>query len=292
MSPYGKITIIESLLLSKITHILLSLPTPSQNMFSRLESIFSNFIWNSKPPKFRRDIVEALNIEGGLQLHNLNISDAALKIGWLKRYLRTDSKWKIILMEAEFSGLFGYGVAYLDRIIEMTFNPFWYDVLSSLKLLWTDLKIVIPENVLLTPLWYNDSLQLPIKKEWLSKGITNISDILDINIKPLLLHDFISMYGVKTNFLEYGHVCKKVKVYLDNKILPFHLPTKPYETGSKSNNTYFNSANTGYNVLIYLQFKWSENLNDEIRYSCQLIQECKKIFPLCVPTFYSIQVTS
>ena len=81
LNPYGKITIIESLLLSKITHILLSLPPPSQNMFSRLESIFSNFIWNSKPPKFRRDIVEALNIEGGLQLHNLNIFDAALKIG-------------------------------------------------------------------------------------------------------------------------------------------------------------------------------------------------------------------
>ena len=72
--------------------------------------------------------------------------------------------------------------------------------------------------------------------------------------------------------------------------LPFILNI--IETGSKSNNTYFNSANTGYNVLIDLQFKWSENLNDEIRYSCQLIQECKKIFPLCVPTFYSIQVTS
>ena len=133
-------------------------------------------------------------------------------------------------MEAEFSGLFAYGVAYLNRIIEMTFNPFWNDVLSSLKLLWTDLKIVIPENVLLTPLWYNDSLQLPIKKEWLWKGITNVSDILDNNLKPLLLHDFISIYGVKTNFLEYGHVCKKVKVCLDNKILPFHLPTKPYNS--------------------------------------------------------------
>ena len=152
LSPYGKITIVESLLLSKITHILLSLPTPSQHMFSRLESIFSSFIWNSKPPKFRRDIVEALNTEGGLQLHNLEIFDAALKIGWLKRYLRTDSKWKVIPMEAEFSGLFTYGVAYVNRIIEMTFNPFWNDVLCGLKLLWKDLKIVIPENVLLTPL--------------------------------------------------------------------------------------------------------------------------------------------
>ena len=38
------------------------------------------------------------------------------------------------------------------------------------------------------------------------------------------------------------------------------------ETGSKGNkNTYFNSTNTGNTVLIDLQFKWSKNLNDEIR---------------------------
>ena len=273
LSPYGKITIVESLLLSKITHILLSLPTPSQHMFSRLESIFSNFIWNSKPPKFRRDIVEALNTEGGLQLHNLKIFDAALKIGWLKRYLRTDSKWKVIPMEAELSGLFTYGVAYLNRIIEMTFNPFWNDVLSGLKWLWTDLKIVIPENVLLTPLWYNDSLQLPIKKEWLLKGITNISDILDVNLKPLLLHDFSSIYGVKTNFLEYGQVCKKVKLYLENKILPFHLPTKPYNSilnvilsmdtkGVSNIYKLFKGKNTS--VLENATNKWNEKIDFQL----------------------------
>ena len=224
LSPYGKITIIESLLLSKIIHILLSLPTPSQNMFFRLESIFSNFIWNSKPPKFRREIVESFNKDGGLQLHNLKTFDAALKIGWLKRYLKTDSKWKSIPMDSVYSGLFKYGVAFLDRIMEMIFNPFWYYVLSSLKLLWTDLKIVIPENVLLTPLWYNDSLQLPIKKEWFAKGITKICDILDRNLQPMPLIDFTTMHRVKTNFLDYGYVCRKVKVYLITKSCPYKCP--------------------------------------------------------------------
>ena len=111
-------------------------------------------------------------------------------------------------------------MAYLDRIMEMTFNPLWYDVLSSLKLLWTDLKIITPENVLLTPLWYTDSLQLPIKREWLAKGITHISDILDRNLQPMSLKDFETVYRVKTNFLDYGYVSRKVKLYLDNKIMP------------------------------------------------------------------------
>ena len=41
LTPYGKITIIKGLLISKITHILLlSLPSPSQKTFEELENIF------------------------------------------------------------------------------------------------------------------------------------------------------------------------------------------------------------------------------------------------------------
>ena len=95
LTPYGKGVIIKSLLMSKITHMLLSLPTPSESSFAQLDSLFFTFIWGNKPPKFRREIVEANIIEGGLKLHNLKKFDAALKIGWLKRYISTKSKWTI-----------------------------------------------------------------------------------------------------------------------------------------------------------------------------------------------------
>ena len=85
LTPYGKVVIIKSLLMSKITHILLSLPTPSESAFAQLDSLFFTFILGNKPPKFRREIVEANIIEGGLKLHNLKKFDAALKIRWLKR---------------------------------------------------------------------------------------------------------------------------------------------------------------------------------------------------------------
>ena len=68
LTPYGKVVIIKSLLMSKITHILLSLPTPSDRMFAQLDNIFFGFIWGNKPPKFRREIVEANIVEGGLKL--------------------------------------------------------------------------------------------------------------------------------------------------------------------------------------------------------------------------------
>ena len=57
ITPVGKITLIKSTLISKITHILLSLPTPKNETLKTLEDVFRNFIWNQKPPKFRKEIL-------------------------------------------------------------------------------------------------------------------------------------------------------------------------------------------------------------------------------------------
>ena len=95
LTPNGKVVIIRSLLMSKITHILLSLPTPSDTAISQLDQLFFSFLWCNKPPKFRREIMEANIVDGGLKLHNLEIFDAALKIGWLRRYIVTHSKWSV-----------------------------------------------------------------------------------------------------------------------------------------------------------------------------------------------------
>ena len=84
LTPYGKVTIVKSLLLSKITHILLSLPSPSVIMFKNIEKMFLDFIWNNKPAKFSKSILEVEIKNGGLKLHNLKIFDQSLKLGWIK----------------------------------------------------------------------------------------------------------------------------------------------------------------------------------------------------------------
>ena len=74
--------------------------------------------------------------DGGLRLHNIKLSDNALKICLLKRYLRSSSKWTIFRKEFELDGVFMYGLDYKDRIKAMVTNPFWIDVLSSLRVSW------------------------------------------------------------------------------------------------------------------------------------------------------------
>ena len=60
----GKIILIKSLFISKFIHILLSLPSPNETLFVKIDTLFDKFLWNGKPPKFKKQILERLVSEG------------------------------------------------------------------------------------------------------------------------------------------------------------------------------------------------------------------------------------
>ena len=109
LTPYGKITIVKSLLISKITHILLSLPSRNQRTFDELENLFKKFVWNQKSPKFRKEIMENLKDLGGLKMTNLKIFDAALKISWIKRIATQTEGWAEFPNHFEIQNVIIYG---------------------------------------------------------------------------------------------------------------------------------------------------------------------------------------
>ena len=67
LTAIGRITIVKSLFKSKFKHILPALPNPSEATFKEIDNIFANFIWQNKPPKFRKEISEAPYDKRGLQ---------------------------------------------------------------------------------------------------------------------------------------------------------------------------------------------------------------------------------
>ena len=111
-----------------------------------------NFLWGGKPPKFRKQLMEADIKDGGPKLHNLSLFDNSLKIGWLRRYMCTTAKWKVIPDNFELAGVFTFGRDFLERISEMNFNTFWANVLESLKILMSKDTIISNINILETPL--------------------------------------------------------------------------------------------------------------------------------------------
>ena len=153
LTPYGKVVIMRSLLFSKFTHILLSLPSPGKDTFKYLNSIVNDFLWEGKPPKFRKEIMEADTKFRGMKLHNLELFDSYLKAGWLKRYVRSNSKCCGIPDDFELYDVFKFGTDFIDIILEVTLNPFWKDVLNSIKTLSKKEGFIYSDNILLTPLW-------------------------------------------------------------------------------------------------------------------------------------------
>ena len=78
LTTIGKITVIKSLFISKFIHILLSLPSPTDSTFEKIESIFQKFLWKGKTPKFRSQILEKQVLEGGLQYPNIRFIESIM----------------------------------------------------------------------------------------------------------------------------------------------------------------------------------------------------------------------
>ena len=94
LSPYGKVTIIKSFLVSKFVYVCSVLPTPKE-VVSELNRMLFKFLWNGVKTKVTR--VSAINDYewGGLKMIDVDCMIRSLKLGWLQRVFN-DSRatWK------------------------------------------------------------------------------------------------------------------------------------------------------------------------------------------------------
>ena len=85
LTPYGKITVIKTLALSKLTFLFSSIPDPSPQFFIDLDKTLFDFLWDKKRSKIKRAAVVAPYDEGGLRMVDVASFAASLKISWLRR---------------------------------------------------------------------------------------------------------------------------------------------------------------------------------------------------------------
>ena len=155
LSPLGKITVIKSLLIPILTHLFISLPNPNTTIIAKLNKVFFDFLWEG-PAKIKQTVIVKNYIEGGLKMINLIAFLDSLKLSWLRRLLRDNGTWKILIQnKLDLNKLTTCGENYCERTVTTTSNKFWKDVLYSyLKLL----KMYVPKgefDFLSSPLLYN-----------------------------------------------------------------------------------------------------------------------------------------
>ena len=94
LTPFGKITIVKTLLTSKLNHLFISLPNPSIATIKKINHMLYQFVWNSKTDKVKRDIIIQDYFKGGLKMINVEMFINALKTTWIRRLITKDTAFR------------------------------------------------------------------------------------------------------------------------------------------------------------------------------------------------------
>ena len=205
LTPFGKITVIKSLLISKIVHLFLALPNPTAETLKEMERMFYKFIWDGKRDSIKRTRLTQGYANGGLCMIEMKTFLNSLKLSWLRRLFLSQSVWAK-LSEAEIGGVqtvLNSGIHQLQKIIPQTSNPFWVDVIKALV---SFLQCYSPsvKEILSESMWYSDHTKFRDKmiRTWDKKGLRFIYDLFDNATGVLHTKESLEKhFNVKVTFL-------------------------------------------------------------------------------------------
>ena len=71
LTPIGRLTVLKTLLISKLNHLIISLPNPSGDQILKLNKMLFEFIWKSSTDKIKREVIIQDFDQGGLRMIHL-----------------------------------------------------------------------------------------------------------------------------------------------------------------------------------------------------------------------------
>ena len=214
LTPFGRLTVIKTLLIPKLNHLICTIPNPSQSMINSLEKDFYNFLWKSKRHKIKKNVDIQDYEDGGLKMINYADFITALKSSWVRRLLHSKAKWKNLLevqLGFKMELFWIYGIDFIEKTSENISNPFWSEVFQSWSAIYKVDKSKTPSH---EPLWYNPKITVGgnsvLYKNYQNSQVIFINDLISED-GSFLSHDYIrNSLKVKTNFLEYTGLKKAI----------------------------------------------------------------------------------
>ena len=213
----GKITIIKTFMISKIIHILLSLPRLTEETFIRIEQKKFKFLWLNKPPKFKIPTVENLTASGGLQFPNIRKIYMIMKASWVKRIYKSDNGWAATPIFYGLNKIYEYGDIFLERKSNIR-NLFWKNAIQSVYYVYTNARIGSLEQVLSIPLWYNSQMISGKIQGWIDKGIHTVGDLIHTEGHIVSLDYMKNTLQLGCDFLLYNRLKYRLKILGNNQI--------------------------------------------------------------------------
>ena len=93
LTVFGKLTVIKTLCLPKLTHVITVVPNPCSTFITELESVFKHFITSNNPSVVCEVTRHMRKNEGGLGMLRINPFWKAIRMSWLRRLITSKSTW-------------------------------------------------------------------------------------------------------------------------------------------------------------------------------------------------------
>lgn len=218
----GKITVLKSLIISKLTYILSPLPT-NHCAIEEINSLLFNFLWNGKGDKIKRDVMISEYEHGGLKMIDVRLFTKALKASWVKKYLDSENlaKWKLFVDSQLqiFGGDMFFKANLHKKDLELFFrlsDPFLQEIMQ----VWSEISYVgsISSNkhLLSQSLWLNSLIRVGNKpiyyKTWYLQGILKVNDLMENGTRFLSFTEFKRRYNIKPSFLSFYGLISAIKL--------------------------------------------------------------------------------
>jgi exonuclease III len=208
LSPIGKITVIKSLVLPIITHILSSLPDPHPSIVKEIEDMFFLFVWNKNRGKVKKQTLKKEIKEGGLNMIDVNTYIKSLKLSWMKRYIFGSGSWKCFLEFSVGTDFLSTGSGNLKRL--KIDNPFWKCVVDAWVLLDKTLQPQSIDDIFNQPIWHNSNIKFDYVESWQRKGIHYLYNLFSLSGNLLTFKELKDKYKIKCTYLDYIRLIKHI----------------------------------------------------------------------------------
>lgn len=207
LTIYGKITIINSLVVSQFTHLLIALPSPKEHLFKLFEQKIFKFIWNNKPDKIKRAYLYNEYEVGGFKLLNLKALNFSLKASLIQKYYLNPNWFTSKLIKRihpifennlfPFIQMNPYHFLHIKYIFSKL-STFFEEALKS----WLHFQFYPPENTeeyLQQIIWLNANIKIDgapfCWKSMMDKGIIFLNDIINTENNLMKYKQLINTYG-------------------------------------------------------------------------------------------------
>ena len=209
ITPIGRITVCKSLLISKITHILISLPTPTKELFDKLETILINFIWKNKRHEVSKKLLFRSTDQGGLNMIDIRQFEKALKLTWLRTFVKETPDWIEFVYKYRIDRLLQTDKNYHNTIFQNTHNHFWRSVILGYTTFYTSIKNETSYQIELTPIWGNPVIRVEFNSALFRANVRFLQDLYRGNNR-LTLKELIDLTQTTIPFTYYLSLWKSV----------------------------------------------------------------------------------